>query len=129
MIHIVNFWVVFLKKSFSLLAHIALKNFRSIEYFGEFVMTLFMRRLLKYGLFFETVLFLLFYYFGPNGLSMISRLGQQKGDVMADIVLIRQEIDQLDIKIKQGKTAFAKEKIARERLLMKKNNETVYFKK
>lgn len=68
------------------------------------------------------------YCFGPNGLHVLSGLKSQTEDVMQEIQLIQKEVQQLKIKIAESKSDFAKEKIARERLLMKKENETVYFK-
>jgi len=90
-------------------------------------MTLFMRKLLAYGIVAEILLFILLYYFGPNGMQVLSRLSLERNAIEQEIVSIRHEINQLDQKMKEGHTAFAKEKIARERLHMKKNNETVYF--
>ncbi|MBI2353136.1 septum formation initiator family protein [Candidatus Dependentiae bacterium] len=90
-------------------------------------MTLFIRKILKYGLLLEIALFFVFYYFGPNGMVVFYRLAEGKKEIESDIMVIIQENERLKSLIEQGKTPFAKEKIARERLLMKKNNEIVYF--
>jgi cell division protein FtsB len=49
-------------------------------------------------------------------------------ETIKDIATLKQEIETLKYTIARNQTDFAKEKIARERLIMKKNNETVYFK-
>lgn len=90
-------------------------------------MTLLMRRLLIYGVSAEVFLFLFLYYFGSNGTHIISKLALEKKQVLQEIVDIQYEVDELNQKIKQAHTAFAKEKIARERLLMRKKDETIYF--
>ena len=84
-------------------------------------MTLFMRRLLVYGVVAEILFFVLLYYFGPNGTVVLSRLALEKDIVTREIATIRQEVSELNQKIKESHTSFAKEKIARERLHMKKN--------
>lgn len=92
-------------------------------------MTIFARKLITFGFCFEVIIFCLLYYFGPNGIHIISELTQQKKALGQDVVIITQEIQGLEGDIARAKTPFAKEKIARERLYMKKNNETVFFKK
>lgn len=98
-----------------------------VEIVGD-SMTLFFRKLLLFFLFFETILFLMLYCFGPNGLHVLSGLTSQTHQIIQGIEELQQEVQQLHTKIAESKSDFAKEKIARERLLMKKENETVYFK-
>ena len=92
-------------------------------------MTLFIRKMLVYGFGFEVLLFIFLYYFGPNGKHMIVKLAEEKMQVNKEIVLLKDEVDKLEYKIKYGFTPFAKEKIARERLHMKKDKEIIYFMK
>lgn len=98
-----------------------------LTFLGENVMTLFMRRLLLYGVCAEIILFFLLYYFGSNGTHVLAKLALEKKQLIEEIELFQREVDQLDQKIKQARTPFAKEKIARERLLMKKKDEKIYF--
>lgn len=86
-----------------------------------------MQRLLQWGLGLEIIIFGLLYYFGPHGLSHLSVMKIKKEEMLQEIMLIGAEVDQLKKDIKRSTTVFAKEKIARERLCMKKDNETVYF--
>lgn len=86
-----------------------------------------MRKLLMCGIGAEILLFVLLYYAGPNGTHILSQLLLEKSRIEREVFDVHSEIDQLSEKIKNGHTAFAKEKIARERLLMKKKDETVYF--
>ena len=86
-----------------------------------------MRRLLVYGVGVEILFFVLLYYRGPNGTNILSRLALEKDTIVHEIATIQKEVHMLDQRIKESHTSFAKEKIARERLHMKKNNETVYF--
>lgn len=90
-------------------------------------MTLFMRRLLMYGVALEIVLFFLFYYFGSNGTHVVSKLILEKEQIMQEIVNLEHAVDELYDNINQSHSDFIKEKIARERLRMKKKDETIYF--
>lgn len=90
-------------------------------------MTLFMRRLLIYGLCAEILLFFLLYYFGSNGTHLISKLALEKNQFIHEIENLQHEVNELDQKIQQARTSFAKEKMARERLHMKKKDEKIYF--
>lgn len=92
-------------------------------------MVSFLKKLVFFVLFFEGILFLVLYCFGPNGLHVVSSLQDQKSHINKEIIHLRSEIEALRQDIAFVITDFAKEKMARERLLMKKNNETVYFKK
>ena len=56
-------------------------------------------------------------------------IAKMQTETIKDIAALKQEIETLKSNIARNQTDFAKEKIARERLVMKKNNETVYFKK
>ncbi len=91
-------------------------------------MTFFVRRCLKLFLISELVIFFLIYCFGPKSLKSLHDIEQMKIQTVQDIATLKQEIKMLKIAIDHNQTEFAKEKIARQRLLMKKNNETVYFK-
>ena len=87
-----------------------------------------MNKLLFMIITFEGILFLLLYFFGPNGSHLLSELSLQKVKEQEAIVLLERKIDQLQQELKFSQSSFAKEKFARERLLMKKENEKIYFK-
>ena len=91
-------------------------------------MTFLERRLLLLGLLCEVSIFVLLYCFGPKGFKMLSDLKQQARVLQQDIVQIEYEISILKKDIQAGLGDFTKEKIAREKLLMKKDQELVYFK-
>lgn len=91
-------------------------------------MTFFVRRCLKLFLIFELSIFFLLYCFGPKSLKSLRDIEHMQQETIQDIAKLEQEIEMLKIAIEYNKTDFAKEKIARQKLLMKKNNETVYFK-
>ncbi|MBP6892760.1 septum formation initiator family protein [Candidatus Babeliales bacterium] len=92
-------------------------------------MTFFVRRCLKLFLIFELLIFFVIYCFGPKSLKSLHEIKKMQVETVKDIATLKQEIETLKSDIVQNKTDFAKEKIARERLVMKKNNEIVYFKK
>ena len=91
-------------------------------------MTFFVRRCLLIFMIFELLIFCVVYCFGPKGLKTLWDVEHMCIQVDKDIVLLHKEIESLQIDIAQNQTSFAKEKIARERLLMKKDDEIVYFK-
>ncbi len=91
-------------------------------------MTFLVRRFIILLLIFELVLFGLLYCFGPKGLNNLMDLRQQQQQAIQDIDLLHKEIKILQSDIEIGLGDFAKEKIAREKLLMKKDQELVYFK-
>lgn len=90
-------------------------------------MTLFFRNILKYILLAEMVLFLLFYYFGPSGIQAIQALCHDTKMILQEIDELTKQTADLACQIQESKKPFAKEKMARERLLMKKEHEMVYF--
>ncbi|MFA5998830.1 MAG: septum formation initiator family protein [Candidatus Babeliales bacterium] len=91
-------------------------------------MTFLMRRLIMFFLVFEVVVFFVLYCFGPKGLTMLVDLRKQQQQTRIDICTIQKEIKTLQSDIEMNFSDFAKEKIAREKLLMKKDQEQVYFK-
>lgn len=91
-------------------------------------MTLFLKRALYFGILIESVLFVLFYFFGPNGLHVLDDLSDQKKVLIAEISQHEQKVKDLQRQLATSQTGFAKETMARERLLMKKDNEQVFFK-
>ena len=91
-------------------------------------MTFLMRRFIMFFLVFEIVVFFVLYCFGPKGLIMIVDLRKQQEQTRLDIDTLQKEIKILQHDIEISHTDFAKEKIAREKLLMKKDQEQVYFK-
>lgn len=90
-------------------------------------MTLFVKKILICGLVAEAILFFSFYHFGSTGKPLLAKLVEEKKGVEREIGMLQSHINHLAYKIKEGKTPFAKEKIARERLHMKKDKEKVYF--
>ena len=91
-------------------------------------MVFFIRKLLTFVLLFETILFLVLYCFGPNGIHLFFKLKDQKAVVEQEIKNLSVQVRELEEKVALSKQDFYKEKIARERLLMKKDKEEVYFK-
>lgn len=91
-------------------------------------MTFFVRRCIVLFMIAECVIFFVVYCFGPKGLKNLHDAQNAQVQTRQDIVLLQQEIKDLERDIAIGKTDFAKEKIAREQLLMKRNDEMVYFK-
>ncbi len=67
------------------------------------------------------------YCFGPKGIKTLMDIVQQKKDIVVCIDQLKQDNKQLEQQIEYYSTDFAQEKIAREVLLMKRENETVYF--
>lgn len=91
-------------------------------------MTFFIRRCLQFFLVFEVLIFVIIYCFGPKGLKALYEIRQMHAFVYTEIINLQQEIEALKYNVALYQTDFAKEKIARERLLMKRSDETVYFK-
>ncbi len=92
-------------------------------------MTFFVHRCLKMFLIFELLIFFVVYCFGPKSLKSLYDIECMKTETVRDIAELKQEIQMLKLEIERNQTDFAQEKIARQRLLMKKNNETIYFKR
>ena len=92
-------------------------------------MTFFVRRCLILFLWFELLIFFVIYCFGPKSLKSLYDIKSAQTATENEITALKKEIEILKVDIARNQTDFAKEKIARERLLMKKNDETIYFKK
>lgn len=76
----------------------------------------------------ETLLFGLVYSFGPHGLSMLSQLDQSYENLEVRCEELAEGIERIEEEIEEWThSSFLKEKVARERLLMKKPKEVVYF--
>lgn len=91
-------------------------------------MTFFVRRCLQIFLIFEMVIFFVIYCFGPKSLKFLKEIKNMQHMVSTEIVNLESEVSGLLQESIKLQSAFAKETIARERLLMKKNEENVYFK-
>lgn len=91
-------------------------------------MTFFVRRCLQIFLIFEFVIFFIVYCFGPKSLKSLQEIQKMHEMVSLEIVCLESEVLNLLQDSIRLQSSFAKEKIARERLLMKKNEENVYFK-
>ena len=92
-------------------------------------MTFFVRRCLMIFISFELFIFFVIYCFGPNSLKTLYEIHRLQVATRFEITALQKEIEILKSDIDYHQTDFAKEKIARQRLLMKKNDETIYFKK
>ncbi|OGB85866.1 hypothetical protein A3J41_01160 [candidate division TM6 bacterium RIFCSPHIGHO2_12_FULL_38_8] len=92
-------------------------------------MTFFVRRCLILLVSFEVIIFFVIYCFGPKSLKSLYEIHCLQVTTRAEICTLQKEIELLKSGIACNQTDFAKEKIARERLLMKKNGEMIYFKK
>lgn len=91
-------------------------------------MTFFVRRCLILFLGFELLIFFVVYCFGPNSLKSLYDIKVLQNATHSEIVQLQHEIERLKSDVLKNQTDFAKEKIARQRLLMKKQDETIYFK-
>lgn len=90
-------------------------------------MTFLIRKAIVFFLLFEVVVFFMIYCFGPKSIKALYDIYHQKEQIQNEIVLLEQENKKLVDLIAYHKTEFAKEKIAREVLLMKKHDEKVYL--
>ncbi len=76
----------------------------------------------------EILLYACIYMYGPSGLFVLSLLKQQRTNLQAKERAMQDEIRILRQEVQAWQsTDYFKEKYARERLLMKKEEETVYF--
>ncbi len=91
-------------------------------------MTFFVRRCLILFIGFELLIFFVVYCFGPKSLKFLYDIKTLQVTTQSEIVQLKKEIEILKSDIARNQTDFAKEKIARQRLLMKKHDETIYFK-
>ena len=69
------------------------------------------------------------YCFGPKSIKTLYDIYHEKDKLQAEIIDLEQENKKLLDLIEFHKTEFAQEKIAREVLLMKRDDEKVYFTK
>lgn len=92
-------------------------------------MTFMIRRCLIGFFTIELIIFVMVYCFGPNSLTTLYDLKQCKEKTIIDIAQLQHDIQLLQSELEQSVTPFAKEKIARERLLMKKPEEIIYLRK
>ena len=91
-------------------------------------MFLLWKRVALFLLLLETVLFGVVYVFGPHGLSMLSQLEETLYTLELKCEDLQQQNEQIQEDIDEWeRSAYLKEKVARERLLLKKSGETVYF--
>lgn len=90
-------------------------------------MIFFIRRTVIFFLVFEVIIFFVIYCFGPKSIRTLYDVQRHESIMQQQIGQLRQEIGQLQQQIEENQTLFAKEKIARETLLMKRENEKVYF--
>lgn len=90
-------------------------------------MTFFIRRSIIFFLIFEIAIFFVIYCFGPKSIKTLYDVHHQKEIMSQEIFLLKHENDALLSSIKIHRSSFARERIARELLLMKRDNETVYF--
>lgn len=90
-------------------------------------MVFFIRKSIIFFLVFELCVFIVLYCFGPKGIKTWYDVCAQRTVVEQEIESLHQENKRLQEQIEFSKTDFAQEKIAREVLLMKKDNEKVYF--
>lgn len=91
-------------------------------------MTFFVRRCLILFIGVELLIFCVIYCFGPKSLKSLHEIKSTQVATRIEIAQLQQELEILKSNIAKNQTDFAKEKIARQRLLMKKNDEIVYFK-
>lgn len=85
------------------------------------------RRTMIVFLFVELLFFTILYCFGPKSIKVLYDMYEQENNVHEEIHMLSRDIAQLEQEIQQSVTLFAKEKIAREKLLMKKEKELVFL--
>ncbi len=90
-------------------------------------MTFFIRRCIIFFLVFEVTIFFVIYCFGPKSIKTLYDIYKEKDKIEREIVDLEQENKKLLDQIEFHKTDFSKEKLAREVLMMKREDEKVYF--
>lgn len=76
----------------------------------------------------EVVVFAAFYYFGPDGITRLYALKQQRVQLACELQQVEKEIEFMEKElVAWQEELFLKEKFAREKLCMQKDNETVYL--
>jgi cell division protein FtsB len=90
-------------------------------------MTFFIRRCIIFFLVFEVTIFFVIYCFGPKSIKTLYDIYHEKDKIQREIADLQEENKKLLEQIEFHKTDFAKEKIAREVLMMKREDEKVYF--
>jgi cell division protein FtsB len=94
---------------------------------GSIEVVFFIRKSILFFLVFELSVFLILYCFGPKGIKTWYDVCAQRTIVEQELDTLRQENQTLQEQIELSKVDFSQEKIAREILLMKKDDEKVYF--
>lgn len=89
--------------------------------------TYFVRRTVIVFLMVEIIIFCVLYGFGPKSIRTLYDACAVEKNLLKQIGVLQQDIVILQEQIENSKTDFAKEKIAREVLLMKKDKEKIYF--
>ncbi|MBI2344958.1 septum formation initiator family protein [Candidatus Dependentiae bacterium] len=90
-------------------------------------MTFLIRKMIIFFLLFEVGVFFVIYCFGPKSIKTLHDIYFQKKVMQNEIIFLSQENKKLTGLIEYHKSEFAKEKIAREVLKMKKPHEKIYF--
>lgn len=90
-------------------------------------MTFLIRKVIIFFLLFEMIVFFVIYCFGPKSIKTLYDIYHQKETIQNEIMFLHQENKKLTDLITYYKSEFAKEKIAREVLCMKKPDEKVYM--
>jgi cell division protein FtsB len=76
----------------------------------------------------EIMVFVTVYFFGSDGMTKLSELQQENDQLEADIVLLKNEIEGIDLQVAQWNTdPYYKEKIAREQLQMARSDDQILF--
>lgn len=76
----------------------------------------------------EIMIFVSVYFFGSNGMAVLSELERENAQLEADIDKLRSEIQGLELDIVQwNEDPYYKEKIAREQLQMARADDQIIF--
>jgi cell division protein FtsB len=97
------------------------------EAIGEINMIFFIRRSIIFFVAFEVVIFFMIYCFGPQSIKTLYDVQRHKIQIEQEVLKLKQEVTELNGQIKENQSSFAQEKLARELLLMKREDEKVYF--
>ena len=86
------------------------------------------QKLLRGFFLLEVILFTMFCFFGPSGVSVISEVEKENELLSKEVLRLEQEVVELENKVDSWRNdPFKVEKLSRENLQMSKNGEEVYF--
>ena len=86
------------------------------------------KKILRLLFILEIIIFLIFYFGGPSGLSALFEIKKSNKRVLEEIYLLNKDVDQLQAEVYKWKNEdFCKEKIAREQLQMARPGDEIFY--